>query len=197
LAERMLMSRDLRRAFILVTMFTAMAAFVTSAMAAHLPGLLLAFGATNAAALAAAALVGPAQVVARLVEFLAAQRFRFHPLITARVAVALHPMGAILLLAFGGPPLAASLFALMHGAGNGMVTIARGTLPLAIFGVAGYGRRQGLIGVSARAMQALAPYAFGVSLERFGPGAAIGLTVTFSLMALGALMALRSKSDSP
>jgi MFS family permease len=197
LPERTLMSRDLRRAFILVTMFTAMAAFVTSAMAAHLPGLLLAFGATNAAALAAAALVGPAQVVARLVEFLAAQRFRFHPLITARVAVALHPMGAVLLLAFGGPPLAASLFALMHGAGNGMVTIARGTMPLAIFGVAGYGRRQGLIGVSARAMQALAPYAFGVSLERFGPGAAIGLTVTFSLMALGALMALRSKSDSP
>jgi MFS family permease len=194
LAERTAMSRYLRRAFVLVTVFTATGAFVTSAMAAHLPGVLLAFGATNAAALGAAALVGPAQVVARLVEFLAAQRFRFHPVMTARIAVALHPVGAVLLLAFGGPPLAASLFALMHGAGNGMITIARGTLPLAIFGVEGYGRRQGLIGVSARAMQAAAPYAFGVSLERYGPGAAIGLTVVFSLMALAALMALRSKS---
>jgi MFS family permease len=189
------MSRHLRRAFILVTVFTSMAAFVTSAMAAHLPGLLLAFGATGAAALGAAALVGPAQVVARLVEFLAAQRFKFHPLITARIAVALHPLGAGLLLAFGGPPLAASAFALMHGAGNGMVTIARGTLPLAIFGVEGYGRRQGLIGVSARGMQAVAPYAFGVSLERYGPAAAIGLSVAFSLMALTALMALRPQRD--
>jgi MFS family permease len=190
------MSQHLRHAFILVTVFTSMAAFVTSAMAAHLPGLLLAFGATGAAALGAAALVGPAQVVARLVEFLAARRFKFHPLITARIAVALHPLGAVLLLVFGGPPLAASAFALMHGAGNGMVTIARGTLPLAIFGVEGYGRRQGLIGVSARGMQAVAPYAFGVSLERYGPAAAIGLSVAFSLMALAALMAVRETRRS-
>jgi MFS family permease len=195
LNESAAMSLHLRRAFILVTVFTSMAAFVTSAMAAHLPGLLLAFGATSAAALGAAALVGPAQVMARLAEFLAAQRFKFHPLITARIAVALHPFGAVLLLVFGGPPLVASAFALMHGAGNGMVTIARGTLPLAIFGVDGYGRRQGLIGVSARGMQAVAPYAFGLSLERYGPAAAIGLSVGFSLLALAALIALRPHTD--
>ena len=188
-----------RRAFVLLALFSAATAFVTSAMAAHLPGLLLAAGATTVAALTAAALLGPAQVAARLAEFLAAHRFRFHPLVTARVATALHPAGALVLGIFGGAPLAASGFSVLHGAGNGMITIAKGTLPLAIFGAAGYGLLQGLLGVLARAMQALAPYAFGLVLEGFGVRAAVGLSAGLSLAALGALFGLRAKgpvSDS-
>jgi MFS family permease len=185
-------ARSQKRAFVLVAVFASMAAFVTSAMAAHLPGLLQAAGASQAAALTAAALVGPAQVGARLIEFIAAKRFEFHPLLTARTAVALHPCGAILLVLSGGGAWAASLFAVLHGAGNGMVTIARGTLPLAIFGPTGYGERQGLIGVSARSTQAVAPFALGLILERVGTTAALGLTTACSLAALGALLALRT-----
>jgi hypothetical protein len=178
------------RALVLVALFFALAAFVTSAMAAHLPRLLIAAGATTVAALAAAALVGPAQVAARLIEFLAARRFKFHPIATARIAAALHPLGAFVLVAAAGAPAAASFFALLHGAGNGMMTIARGTLPLALFGAVGYGRRQGWIGVPARGMQALAPFAFGLVLERYGANAAIALTAAVSLAALAALFAL-------
>ncbi|KPK17581.1 MAG: hypothetical protein AMJ67_12805 [Betaproteobacteria bacterium SG8_41] len=188
-------SRKDRRAFILLALFSAATAFVTSAMAAHLPGLLLAAGATTVAALTAAALLGPAQVAARLLEFLAAHRFSFHPLWTARIATALHPVGAFVLGAFGGVPLAASGFAMLHGAGNGMITIAKGTLPLAIFGPAQYGLLQGLLGVLARAMQALAPYAFGLVLEAFGVRAAIGLSAGLSLAALGALFGLRARAN--
>jgi len=186
-----------RRAFVLLAFFSATTAFVTSAMAAHLPGLLLAAGATTVAALTAAALLGPAQVAARLAEFLAAHRFSFHPLVTARIATALHPVGALVLGVFGGAPLAASGFAVLHGAGNGMITIAKGTLPLAIFGVAGYGLLQGLLGILARAMQALAPYAFGLVLEGFGVRAAIGLSAGLSLAALAALSGLRARTPEP
>jgi hypothetical protein len=179
----------------LITVFASMAAFVTSAMAAHLPGLLQVTGTAPTAALAAAALVGPAQVAARLLEFLAAQRLKFHPLVTARTAVALHPVGAVLLVVFGGSPFVASAFALLHGAGNGMVTIARGTLPLALFGSEGYGRRQGVIGMTARSMQAVAPFAFGVVLERLGASAALGLTIACSIAALAALLALHAPEE--
>ncbi len=179
-------------AFLLLALFAAMTAFVTSAMAAHLPGLLMAVGTTSVAALTAAALMGPAQVTARLLEFLAAQRFRFHPLVTARLATALHPVGGIVLGLFGGPPLAASFFAVLHGAGNGMITIARGTLPLAIFGPVGYGLNQGLLAVLARGMQAAAPFVFGLVLEGYGAPTAIVLSVAFSLIALAALLALRA-----
>ena len=73
---------------------------VVAAMAVHLPRLLEAAGATTVQAVAAGALIGPAQVAARLAE--AGVLKRFHPLVSARLSVVLHPLGAGL-LAFAGP----------------------------------------------------------------------------------------------
>ena len=180
--------------FALMVLFFAATAFVTSAMAAHLPGLLLATGAGTATAIAAASLVGPAQVGARAIEYVAARRMRFHPLLTARVATALHPVGGALLWLIGGVPLGVSSFAVLHGAGNGMITIAKGTLPLAVFGDAGYGHRLGVLNILARAMQAAAPFAFGLVLERYGVHGALGVSIAVSLAALAALTGLRSRA---
>ena len=187
---------DEGRAFLLLALFFAATAFVTSAMAAHLPGLLLAAGASALAALTAASLLGPAQVAARLIEFFAVKRYHYHPMLTARLATSLHPVGALVLGLFGGLPLAAAGFALLHGAGNGMITIAKGTLPLAIFGPVGYGLRQGLLSMLARGMQALAPFAFGLVLDSYGARAAIALSAAISLVALGALLAMRADAGS-
>ncbi len=181
-----------RRTFVLLAVFSAATAFVTSAFAAHLPGLLLAMGASGAAALIASSLLGPAQVAARLMEFGVITRFQVHPLATARVATALHPVGALLLGVMGGPAAAALAFALLHGAGNGMITIAKGTLPLALFGAAGYGLLQGWLGIASRTMQALAPYAFGLVLDNAGGQAALIVSGGLSLLALGALFMLRA-----
>jgi predicted MFS family arabinose efflux permease len=185
-----------RRAFLLLAVFFAATAFVTSAMAAHLPGLLLAAGASALAALTAATLLGPAQVAARLIEFFAAKRYRYHPLLTALLATALHPVGALVLGIFGGLPLAAAGFALFHGAGNGMITIAKGVLPLAVFGPLGYGLRQGLLSALARTMQAVAPFAFGLVLDSYGDRVAVALSGALSLVALGALLAMRVQDQS-
>ena len=185
-----------RRAFILLALFSAATAFVTSAMAAHLPGLLLAAGATPVAALTAATLLGPAQVAARLAEFFAARRYSFHPLLTARIATALHPVGALALGLFAGP-LGACAFSLLHGSGNGLITIAKGTLPLALFGARGYGLLQGWLAVLARAMQELAPYAFGLMLDSYGAMAAVGLSAGLSALALATLFGLQAKAPLP
>ena len=181
-----------RRTFVLLAVFSAATAFVTSAFAAHLPGLLLAMGASGAAALIAASLLGPAQVAARLMEFGVVTRFHVHPLATARVATALHPLGALLLGVMGGPPAVAMAFAMLHGAGNGMITIAKGTLPLALFGAAGYGLLQGWLGIASRTMQALAPYVFGLVLDGAGGQAALLVSGGLSLLALGALFMLKA-----
>lgn len=163
--------------------------FVTAALAAHLPTLFRLCGSTQEAAIAAAALVGPAQVAARLVEFSLLRRV--HPLVSARLAAVLHPIGAGLLALLGAP--AASLFALLHGAGNGMLTIAKGTLPLALFGPAGYGHRSGLLSVPARGTQAAAPFLFGLVLEAWGPMPGLALTTGLTLSALLALFLLRAR----
>jgi len=163
--------------------------FVTGAMAAHLPGLLAAAGATPTAAIAAAALVGPAQVAARVAEFGLLRRF--HPLVAGRLATLGHPLGAATLVLFGGP--AAAVFAVLHGMGNGVLTIAKGTLPLAVFGPSGYGARQGLLGAPARLLQAAAPFLFGLLLERTGVLASLALTSGLSLAACLGLLALRAQ----
>ena len=78
-------------------------------------------------------------------------------------------------------------FVLLHGAGNGMMTIARGTLPLALFGPASYGLRTGLLAAPARILQGGAPILFGLVLDRAGPLAALllsGVLMTSSLLAL-------------
>jgi hypothetical protein len=81
------------------------------------------------------------------------------------------------------------LFALLHGAGNGILTIAKGTLPLAIFGPAGYGLRQGVLMVPARIGQAGAPFLFAFLMERFG-AASLLLSTALGLAGLAALLAL-------
>lgn len=183
-----------RRNFLALLVFGAATAFVTSAMAAHLPGLLLASGLPLAVAIAAAALVGPAQVAARLAELVAAHKLRTNPLSTARLATALHPLGGLGLLLLGGPPGAVAL-ALLHGAGNGMITIAKGTLPLFLFGPAGYGLLQGRLAVAQRLTQAAAPFLFALLLEAGGAVRGIALSFAVSLLALTALFFIRSAAE--
>jgi hypothetical protein len=55
--------------------------------------------------------------------------------------------------------------------GIGILTIPKGTLPLALFGPAGYGHCQGLLMLPARLAQALAPWLFGLRLAHFGTAA--------------------------
>lgn len=184
-------ARRTRRAAWLMAFVFVSGGFSASALAAHLPGLLVAAGATPAAAIAAGALMGPAQVAARVFEFTLLRRA--HPLLSARIALTTHPLGAVLLLIFGGP--LAAPFVLLHGAGNGIQTIVRGTLPLAVFGAAGYGARQGLVVAPARFMGALAPALFGFVVEGYGAHA-LWLTIALSVMAFIALFFLHVAPES-
>ncbi|MDD2176592.1 MFS transporter [Acidovorax sp. D2M1] len=174
------------RTTVLLSFVFAVTWFTSTAMAAHLPRLLQASGTSLQAAVAMAALVGPAQVAARLLEFGFLRRL--HPLLSAQLAAAAHPVGAALLMVVGGP--AAAVFTVLHGAGNGILTIAKGTLPLVLFGPAGYGARQGLMMVPARVAQAFAPVLFGMLLDSAG-AAALWLTTLLGLAALAALWLLR------
>jgi predicted MFS family arabinose efflux permease len=160
--------------------------FTSTAMAAHLPRVLQGAGATLAAAVLAGALIGPAQVAARLLEFGVLRRF--HPLLAARLAALGHPAGALLLLAAG--PVAAPAFAILHGMGNGIMTIANGALPLVLFGPSGYGSRQGWLMLPARMAQACSPFVFGLALDRWGSGALWG-TTALGLVSACALLWLR------
>lgn len=182
--------RDEWRAMLVLSWVFAATLFTATALATHLPRLMQAAGASVATALLVGALIGPAQVAARLLEFGFLRRL--HPLWVARLATALHPLGAGLLLLVGAAW--APVLGLLHGAGNGLLTITKGTLPLALFGSAGYGARQGWLMAPARVSQALAPVAFGLVLDRL-QGHALWVTAGLGVSALAALMWLPTETS--
>ena len=81
---------------------------------------------------------------------------------------------------------------MLHGAGNGLLTITKGTVPLAIFGPVGYGLRSGILGAPARATQAASPLLFGLLMDRMGVGA-LAISAGLSLSALVALLLLKAR----
>lgn len=180
----------LDRSMILLGFAFAAAWIVAAGMAAHFPRILEATGASQAQAIAAGALIGPAQVGARLLEagFLA----RFHPLVSARLATLTHPLGVAVILTAGGG-VAASAFAVLHGSGNGVITISRGTVPLAIFGPVNYGYRLGIIGMPARFLSAVAPLGFALLIDHLGDKVLL-VSAALSLSACAALCLLRTPS---
>ena len=109
-----------------------------SALSAHLLAIFGRAGIDAATVVLIGALFGPAQVAARLTEFIFGRDL--HPLALARFAVALLVAAFAMLALFGISVPAAAAFALMFGAANGLITIARGAVPLALFGADGLRR---------------------------------------------------------
>lgn len=175
------------RTALLLSLVFSLVWFTSTAMATHLPMMLQATGASVAAAVAVGALVGPAQVAGRLLEFGVLRRV--HPLLSARLAGLTHPLGVVVLVIAG--PAGAAAFALLHGVGNGIMTIAKGTLPLVLFGAQGYGALTGWMMMPARVAQAAAPVLFGLALEQWG-ASAMWLTGALGLIAALALWRVRA-----
>jgi len=176
-------------AFVLVTAAFTAYAFVPSALSAHLLAILGRGGIDSATVVMIGALFGPAQVAARLTELAFGRNL--HPLLIARAAVSLLVAAFALLALFGiSVPLAAA-FALMFGAANGLVTITRGALPLALFGADGYGRLMGRISGFWLVMQSAAPLVMAFVAERASDATALALAAGFAVAALACFAAIR------
>ncbi|MCM0035007.1 MAG: MFS transporter [Burkholderiaceae bacterium] len=168
-------------AFLLAFVFAANS-FVGMGLMIHMPRMLEGMGVPLAVAFTIGALVGPSQVLGRLIDFFFMRRW--HPLVSTRLAALTHPIGGALLLVFGAP--FALAFVILHGIGNGILIIARGTLPLAIFGTKGYGQRQGWLMMPSKFAQAAAPFLFGLALTDWGSNVlwlswSLGLSVFVAL----------------
>lgn len=178
-----------RRALIVLATALTLYAFVVSGVAVHVLEALRRLGLEPAAAVAVGMAIGPAQVGGRVLEFAFGRRL--HPVWTARLGIGLVLAGVVLLA--GAPPWLAVGAAAVYGAGNGIMTIARGTLPLALFGPKGYGAMVGLTARFALIAQAAAPVALALVLERGGPLALLGCAAALATLAALAFALLKSR----
>jgi MFS family permease len=176
-------------AFALVATAFAVYAFVPSGLAAHLLAIFQRFGLDAGTVVLIGALFGPSQVAARVIEFIFARNL--HPLWIARFAVGLLVVAFAMLALLGLSVASAAAFAIMFGAANGLLTIARGTLPLALFGAAGYGRLIGRIAAPFLLIQAVAPLVMALIAERVSDAAALAAAAAFAVVALICLAMIR------
>lgn len=166
-----LTASDRTRAMALFATVLAVNGLVFSAISAHVVPLFEGLGFAGAQAVSMAALIGPSQVVSRLGEILLGRRLKATQL--GLLAFGLLPM-ALAVFAIGGFGWTAALvFALLYGASNGLVTIAKGAVPLVLFGRQGYGEVLGILAAPNLVLNAAAPLLFALLLGMSSPQAAL------------------------
>ena len=175
--------------FILVATAFGAYAFVPSGLSAHLLAIFGRAGIDAATVVTIGALFGPSQVAARLCEFFFARNL--HPLMMVRGAVTLLVCAFAMLIAFGVSLPTATAFAIMFGMANGLFTIARGTVPLVLFGPYGYGRVVGRLAGPWLLMQSVAPLALAFVIERTSDPTAVVVTAGFAVLTLLCLLTIR------
>jgi MFS family permease len=123
-------------------------------------------GHTAAIAALAGAVIGPFKTVGRFFEMFVSRNL--YPLMTYALSLCLMMSGFLVLLALGFTLPGLLLAAALYGMGDGIKTIARGTLPLALFGQKGYGARLGWISFVQMSTNASAPFVFAWITQTYG-----------------------------
>jgi MFS family permease len=178
-----------RGLFVLLATTITLASIVSTMMSVHLLTILQGNGLVLAAAVSLGALVGPSQVAARTIEMFIA-RFH-HPIWTKLAATSLVSAGLATLWAGGGPVITLAL--VLYGAGIGLESIARGTLPLALFGAEQYPVVMGRIAMPSLIAQAAAPSVGTLFLEVGGVDWALAVflaTAAFNVLLTTGLFAI-------
>ncbi|HEY7231611.1 MAG TPA: MFS transporter [Pseudolabrys sp.] len=178
--------------FVLVAFAFASYAFVPSGLSAHLLAIFVREGIDPATVVWIGALFGPAQVGARLMEFAFARNV--HPLWVARFALATFLCAFTMLMLLGVSTGTAAVFALMFGGANGLITITRGAVPLALFGAFGYGRLMGRLAGPFLLVQAAAPFVMAFMIDRTSDSGALTLAAAFAAVALICFVLIRRPS---
>lgn len=167
--------------FCLVALSLTLASVIAAVVSVHLLTVLELRGVKLATAVALGTLIGPCQVGARLIDLAFGQRF--HPVWEMLIASLLVVLGLGLLFTDAG---AVVVGLIVYGAGIGLRSIVRGTLPLALFGPVGYASLMGRLAFPMLVAQAAAPSIAAVVLDRLG---ARGLMAALFWTAVATLVA--------
>jgi MFS family permease len=157
-------------AIVLFALIMSLNGFVFGVISVQLVPLLEAAGLATAAAVWVASTKGVAQFGGRVVEILFARNLR--AITVGRIAIGILPPSLLLLLTGTGSLPMVVAFTLLMGASQGVITIVRGAVPLALFGVKGYGAVLGAIATPVLIVNAASPTAFAWIVDRWGWGTA-------------------------
>jgi MFS family permease len=170
---------------VLFGLIGAASAVVFGALAVHLVPILEASGLALTTAVFLASLKGFAQVAGRIWEIALGHKLK--PVDLGRVSVAFLPLSFLVLMLGGANFWTALAFTLLFGVANGLMTIVRGAVPLALFGPKGYGAVLGVLATPYLLLAALSPAAFAFVVERWGYDAGEAIMLAAGLVSFLAM----------
>ncbi len=178
------------RALIFYTIAIVVSGLVYAAFPVHMLRIIENEGFSAQSAALIAMVMGPAQVLARLLEVMGGHRF--DPLMTGRVALGALAASIFVLLLIPGSIITGVVFAMCYGVAQGLITIARGTVPLQLFGVQGYATLVGRITGLRFLANAASPFLFALAMTHLGIDVALAASAIVALVAFAAFIQLRS-----
>lgn len=189
-SPRVLIGEARQRALVFYTLAIVISGLITAAFPVHMVRIIENEGFTAEAAALIAMVMGPAQVLARLIEVLGGHRF--DPLMTGRVALGALAACIAVLLVTPGSVVTAVAFAALYGAAQGLITIARGTVPLQLFGAEGYGTLVGRIAGLRFLVNAASPFLFALAMVHLSVDVALWVCAVIAAVALGLFLLLKA-----
>jgi hypothetical protein len=175
----------------LYALIAGLASFLNSAMSSHMIGIFAGLGVAASAAVWISSLRGIGQTAARMAEVVFGRRV--DPVALNLAAAAVLPFAFLAGLLSGEFVAAAAAFAFFYGAGNGVSTITRGTLPLVLFDHRTYGTVVGKLLAPGFVLAAAAPLAYAEVAERFGSAGSLYVSVVVATMSLAASAVLAAR----
>jgi predicted MFS family arabinose efflux permease len=177
-------------AFILLCCMLTLMGLINNAISVLLFVILGGLGFVATAAVFIGSLIGISQVAGRVGEMLFGERHS--ALRTGIVSMTAMPLAFMVLIAAQGQPSAGALFAILYGISNGLLTIARAGMILAIYGTRGYGERTNKIAMGQNFAGAFGPVIGGLLIDQVGPQMLVFMMLTAAMLALMLMVALKS-----
>lgn len=186
-------------AFVLMVTGFALESFVNAALLVHMVPVLTGLG-LGAMAVMVGTLFGPSQVLSRFINMVFGGGLS--QLTLALISAVLLPAALAILIVTAPSVPGALVFAVVFGLGSGLSSIVQGTLPLALFGSEGYGKRQGQVLAIRLIVSSTAPFVLALMMENVGVSwsltvaAIVGAIAVVAFIAIGRLAHLLDRSHN-
>ena len=174
-------------AFVLMVTGFALESFVNAALLVHMVPVMSALG-LGAMAVMVGTLFGPSQVLSRFINMVFGGGLS--QLVLATISAILLPAALVILIATAPSVSGALVFAVVFGLGSGLSSIVQGTLPLALFGSEGYGRRQGQVMSVRLVVSSTAPFALAFMMGNIGVSWSLSVAALLGTVAVAAFLAI-------
>ncbi|WFU13013.1 arsenite efflux MFS transporter ArsK (plasmid) [Rhizobium sp. CB3090] len=174
-------------AFMLMVTGFALESFVNATLLVHMVPVLSGLG-LGAMAVMVGTLFGPSQVLSRFINMIFGGGLS--QLVLALISAVLLPAALVILIVTAPSVPGALLFAVVFGLGSGLSSIVQGTLPLALFGSEGYGRRQGQVLAIRLVVSSTAPFVLAFLMENIGVSWSLAIAAAVGNIAVLAFIAI-------